>query len=408
MGTRILRVTAILGLAAAAAGAQSVVTELVPGDAVVEVERLSFDEGEPLAVGDALDPGDLVESLAPGVLVELNCPPESSNFVTLEAPFRVLVDVAEGTACHIDLLAGSAEVLAEEPTEITSGGVQMTSVGTQYAVRLDRVDGAPEQQVLVFEGEVEVASAEGRKRIAKGQLQAYRSRQAVAAPRAIPTAELLRSASVYTNLDLAKAERAGVAVPDKLAAYRRLQALHVEVLEKPDDQPKRVELAQAQMLYQSNNRALYHLKKADVAEPEKAKAYQIDLSALRGGLTAKNRAYVDGAVAQQLGAQQSDQKLVLTHQSTAVVRQAAADRALQLLSKGEAKEAVDLVHGHLKETGGRAGSRDYLVLALGYDKLGSAKRAVYYAKEALDLDGADGDLSDRERIALKRLLERLG
>ncbi len=140
------------------AAAQARIEALHPDASSFRVERLASFIEEPADTGMDLLPGDLLTSSASETLLEMSCPAGSNNSFRLDGPFRVLIDAPRDTVCHVNLLGGGVDVLAETSTSVTAGGVEMGSVSTQYAVRLEGSGSAVTPKLIVFDGKVLVST----------------------------------------------------------------------------------------------------------------------------------------------------------------------------------------------------------------------------------------------------------
>lgn len=260
---------AALLLAAAARPAlpQAEVTALAHGldpvDATTEVtctRFASFEDEDQVAVGMALEPGDLLASSSDDVGLELTC--AQGSVLRFSGSFRVLIDVpGEGADCAVNFLSGTLDVITDQPTEVAAGGVVLGSEGTQFAVVVERRDGQAHQRCSVYEGRVAWASpGSGRQWLAGGS-RLDLTRERFETVKVDPT-ELGRVAERYARFDVAGSRAAGLRSADPEAAAREMASLHREVLEDPADSDRRAQLANALIDLRRVDQAGYHLERA--------------------------------------------------------------------------------------------------------------------------------------------------
>lgn len=283
-----LRITLLAAGVAAAmlampAAAQITVTTLAEGDDPVEkTERirvsrfLDLTEVDLLAVGDVLSEFDQITALSEDVRIELTC--SDGSVLEFGEGFRVMVQAAEGEddCAVIVTLAGLGDVLTGERTETNLGGTALITTGTRYAFRLRRDGEQPRQEVLVFDGEVEVRKPVGataeitRERIPAGRVVELSQGTGRIATRAIRSGEIEWWAKRYASFDVVKARAAGAEIdPWEAAALRnKLTDLHAAVLSEPKKFELRAELAATQSSVRVHREALYHTDKIQRIEPE--------------------------------------------------------------------------------------------------------------------------------------------
>jgi len=139
-------------LTASFAAGQARVDRVIKGPDGVTAQRAGSSKTERDIAQLTYQPGDQL-SASDTSAIELTCLPKESTKYRLKGPFRVLIDVPVGTLCHVNLLAGQGEVLAEEPTNTTAAGINLRSKGTQFSVSVTRVDDRVVRKVVVFDGE---------------------------------------------------------------------------------------------------------------------------------------------------------------------------------------------------------------------------------------------------------------
>lgn len=353
-------------------------------------------------------PGDLVFTSAQGTTVVFMCPPDGGSTFAIESPFRVQVSVPTEASCHLDLDAGSMDVLAEASTEITSGGVDAGSVTTQYAVRVAATEEGVVQEINVFDGEVFVRSEAGELEIGQGSSLTYGSGSSGPVVEANSAEDIKRSAAVYSAYDVDQALRAGADVGDWRELRARLEELHYEVLDEPDDETRRVELARVQLRYEARDQALYNLKRADVTTEDKLRQYDIDPGVFQrglapgatpgGGISDANRRFLE------------DRRLI---DSEAVVSQIEAyeparrtiDMDMRLIDAQKLTEAMEGLEHRVRT--GEATSRDYFALSKIHLEQGDTQRSAAYADRALTMYRRDRKLSNVELAELRQILEKL-
>ena len=374
----------LAGLLPASLAAQARVEALVPHDADVTVSRLGADGPEPAAVGMELMPGDLLDAEAAGASLSLTCSgPEGTNTYLITAPFRVLVDVPTAASCHVNLLAGLTEVVAEAPTETTAGGVTLGSTGTQYSVELRRRGAALLFNCVVFDESVRVLSGPAAQASA-GHKMVWTDLTTVSVRPNTP-GDLARSAATYARFDLAMATSRGAAVQDTAAALRALTALHVAVLAHPADTTSRVALAKEQIRYSASDHAMYNLRRVDVRDSAQFRRYAIDASALVGRTADPGR-------------------LDARRRRPRPAPPATTDGDLRLIAAGNIDTAI--AHLEARVESGYATSRDELALAKAYALKNDVAEMRAHLGRALVLHAADGALSAEELREMGALVGR--
>lgn len=257
----------------------------------VSVERYASLESEsPVSVGTTLEFGDLVESTAAAdTSIEIECPAESGNRYKLSPPFRVAIGLSSEQGCRIDLMAGTANVQSDSPTEVNAGGVLIGTRGTQFWVRAERSSESP--LVCVFEGAVEVAGRDGAVRQGTALFVADSPSPAALQAKRIP-AELYTSvATLYANFDVSYADRTGTLSAETREA---LYAQHLQVLRNPGNSAARLALAVSQIKAGQPDKATYNLRRSDIRDVSTLKEnYAIDPETFRDQLSAPNRVYFE-------------------------------------------------------------------------------------------------------------------
>ena len=227
---------------------------------------------QPLRLAQALDPGDEIASTDPNAVVALTCPGSSS--VNLHGRFRsVVLPPATGQDCAVSLLAGSADVQATSPTQVSAGTTLMGSKRTTYGMRV-----SPDSTVacVVFEGEVDVHNlVTGAVRPLGAQMSASwkgGALQQFGAP--IGPADLAATARLYARAETARARALDVPVSNAAVLQRDLEARHLAVLSAPHDAAARIDLAAVQARARLSIPALYQLGVADrqATQPDQAAA----------------------------------------------------------------------------------------------------------------------------------------
>ena len=257
----------------------------------VSVERYASLETEsPVSVGMALDFGDLVESTdAADTSIEIECPAESGNRYKLSPPFRVAIGLSSEQGCRIDLMAGTANVQSDSPTEVNAGGVLIGTRGTQFWVRAEQSSESP--VVCVFEGAVEVAGRDGVVRQGTALFVAESPSPGALQAQRIPTALYSSVANLYANFDVSYADRTGTLTGETREA---LYEQHLAVLRNPNDSGARLALAVSQFNTGQPDKATYNLQRSGIRDVSTLKnEYSIDPDAFRDQLSAPNRVYFD-------------------------------------------------------------------------------------------------------------------
>lgn len=288
------------GLCGVALGQVSVLTIAEGETGVQRSERVALTqlgsfEREALSVGRDLAFGDELTSAAAGIAVVLLCSEtEGDAEITLSSPFRVvLMPTTSGRGCALNLPAGTADVLAGTDTEIHAGEVTLGSERTRYGISVRRAAGNVEDDVYVFDGAVRVV----RRKLAPVRLTAGK-RMALkgAAPARmvkLHQKDFTRAARVYAKVDASRTQLTGEALQ---RSFRRLEAVHTNVLREPDNAEPRVQLAVARMNLNVKTPSTLH--------------YLTQAQTLNKGDTAllANTAMIKGMVFQSLGDEEMAKK----------------------------------------------------------------------------------------------------
>jgi hypothetical protein len=225
-------------------------------------------ERQRLVVRQALEIGDELMSANENAVVGLTCPGGSD--VKLHGRFRtVIMPGAPGQDCVLNLLAGSADVLTDQRTELTSGETLMGSQRTLYSMRVTRDREAPQVECLVFEGEAEVQYRQAVAKLSlgasgKASIRAGQVARDVVSPRDVQAASV-----VYSRADLARARALGARIENPDAFKEALRSGYAAVLANPTDPAPRIALAELQTSARISRQALYHLDKAERLEPSR-------------------------------------------------------------------------------------------------------------------------------------------
>lgn len=384
---------ALLGVAPAYATAQARIEAIIPEDAEINVHPLGSDGTVPATVGLELMPGDLIGTAADSVFLELRCGAEDrASSYLLTSPFRVLIDVPIAASCHVNLLSGLTEVVAETPTETTAGGVTLGSTGTQYAVEVRRSGDALVFNCIVHDDTVRVLTRPGLQAVAgtklvwsAGTVQLARN----------SNEDLTRSAATYARFDLAAASRQGVQVEDTAATVRQLTALHYAVLSSPSDTASRADLAREQLRYGVNRGAVYNLNRVDLRTEADLRRYRIEGAAVRGAQTDVSRAR---------GAEVRVSPEMRRAAAGGVAAAATTEGDLRLIEAGRIDEAIANLQTRVRA--GAATSRDYYALARAHAAGNALAELRSSAGRALVLHASDGLLSAADLRELGELIAR--
>jgi hypothetical protein len=389
---RLPLLSALLLLLPVPAASQARIESVIPSEARITVARLGADGGVRPEVGMQLEPGDMLISSADSVFIELGCGEEGqTNTYIITSPFRVLIDVPTMASCHVNMLSGLTEVVAEAPTETTAGGVTLGSTGTQYAVELRRDGDALVLNCIAYDGTVRVLARPDLTITGGAKLSWYGERGVEQAPNTRQDVE--RSAATYARFDLATAQRQNVAIQDPAAALRQLSALHYQVLANPADTARRVALAKEQIRYLVSDRAVYNLNRVDIRDEAALRRYEIDPAVVRGARLRPGRDPAELRVSGQVP------------RAGAVAAAApTTDSDLRLIAAGRFDDAIANVEVRIRA--GNANSRDHYALAKAYTAKGDAARTRSNAGRALVLHADDERLSAAELRELGELISR--
>ncbi len=332
--------------------------------------RFASFEGEPsITVGMVLEPGDLLASVSGEIDLELTC--GGGTLLRFSGAFRVLIDAPEaGNDCAVNFLSGTLDVLTDQETEVNAGGVVLGTEGTQYSVELIRGTGGVDQRCSVWDGKVVWRARKEKEERWLGGGQ----RLAVAGGRftegEVAAAERSAVARRAARFDVVKSRQKGRKIEDPATEVERLSKLHREVLERPEDTDRRVELARAQIDLEAGDQAMYHLARAGISSTEQMAQHRIDASKLPAS------------------------------------RVASTPDPFRLMEARRWRDALEIFQQRLKS--GTTDSRDYCGTARCYFHLEG--RGSYnvssYANRSIALHARDHRLSEEELEFCGRLIRR--
>lgn len=357
-GKHLAPILAAAFLAPAAALSQAEVSALArdsdPLDSTEEL-RLSrfadFSEETSVAVGARLEIGDLLTSIGESIGVELACGAET--VLRFSGGFRLLIDSPVETDCAVDLLSGTVDALTDLPVEVTAGDVTLGVEGTQFSLSLTRGEEGPDHDLSVYEGRVRVRTRSIDEEVGTGRSWKRARGQAVSGE--ISAARAERSAALFARLEVAKSVAAGERFEDRELTYNELRRLHLQVLTRPTDTNSRVELARAQLRYRRDDRAAYHLRRANVTTEEQLETYRLDkriLSRLvRAGVPGRQL----GAVA--VGGLEPIRPTPVEQDPVILIQNGDYDAAIEILERRSGDEATsEVFYGLARAYAGRDGA----------------------------------------------------
>ncbi len=400
------------------AWSQARIDLIIPARGGVSAQRAGALRAEGGVVGTIVQPGDLLTALDASKL-ELRCTTKGATLYRFAGPFRVLVDVPVNGRCQMTVLAGHADVLAEEPSHTTGGTIPLASKGTQYSVDVTRLSTGFACTAVVFEGEL-IATATGRAATA-GIALSWNGPEMV---RATATdQQIARSAAIYASFDLATAQ-AATPTRDSTGSLSRLTALHYAVLAHPTDTAKRVELAKQQIAYKIDEQAAYNLKRANVTNDAAFVRYRIDPETVRQNKTLNDR--VIRRVPPTAAASTIDAAAIATPASAtaggrtsvgaayggaasigaAATAAGSSTGAVSTQRRTRTREAAATAPAIATAATAPLTSRDYFLLAKAADGR-DAEQARRNAMLALSVQATDAKLSEAELKELRELLGRL-
>lgn len=389
---------------------QAVIVDLIEnGESVTEtanvrLERFAdFQPAPKVSLNMQLDDGDLLSNAGSRTMVELECPAGSNTTFKLTGQFRVIIAGPETNDCHLDLMSGRLDVLADTSTQVNSGGVVLGTEGTQYSLSLSRTEDGPVRAVEVYEGRVRVDGVGEPVRLKA--LEALFVRPETSSARTVKASDraLRKTAALYSRFDVSKAIRRGTAKEKAPEAARQFSKLHYEVLTQPTNPESRVNLAKTQTDYKLNNAAVYNLRKAKVVTQGDFDRYKIDATKLKEGLNQKNGAYIQSKLPQisvTPGSKGTIGGAYVSPYALTGSSQQVTDYSLQLISKGDYKTAIAELKKKLET--GKATSRDYYALSQAYAELNDGKRSAEFAERAKKMSQTDRELSQRELSTITR------
>lgn len=225
---------------------------------LTETDRLAV--GDTLASGDQLKAGpcDGTATSNDELLLGLRC--GGGTDIQLSGAFDLLILEPDAVDCAVDLTAGTADVLTDQPATITSGGITLGVEGTQFAVSReppppqDAADGADENGdeslfiCRLFEGKLRVShpTAEGQpesqeeEEFEGGRVWSWDGRRV--GWHAVQLADVDATARRSARLDVARAFTRGQLATTPSAAVETLTLSHRTTLLEPKDSGARQEL----------------------------------------------------------------------------------------------------------------------------------------------------------------------
>jgi hypothetical protein len=212
-----------------------------------------------IRLGDPFSAGDQLEAVS-DIRIELTCAKGAQ--VKLSGRFRVLISAPKDKSaeCAINLLAGQADVIANNPTAVESGERTAGSHGTVYTIRVVPDAQGATMWCSVFDGEVEVREASGeRARVPVGSKLGWKEEAGI--PQSLSSDEIRGTAELYARMDVIKAALAGAQSTPTAAAD--LDASYVRVFGTPNDAEARIELAARETNLKLHSGAFYQLDRAE-------------------------------------------------------------------------------------------------------------------------------------------------
>jgi hypothetical protein len=391
-------------------------TPLKESNAVRLSRFADLTETKTLKVGDVLSEGDRLTALASDLFVELTCP--KGTLMRFTGSFQVEINPPGEADCALNDLSGDLDVVTDQPTKVDAGGKTLGTSGTRYAVSRESRTEAPSEQVLVFEGKVEVKTPTGSTLISTGQTVTFTRLMTKLEPRPVTENEIQRRAGLYAQFDVVKARASGVEVTDTQAAETevKLTKLHAAVLRNPAAAQPRLALAREQASNRIGDEALYNFRRSNTIDPTKLQAIRPDgikrgdeieykrLDQLLRESVPKEIPLIDKGKRSVVVQPTKSFSTAIAIGSMAAGKPAAPpsdDELAKWLAAGRLADVVSALETKLASSS--LSSREELLLAKGYAGAGDRERAAKAAVQALQRSQADG-LLNADEIALCRRL----
>src|SRR6266404_3008927 len=410
----------LLSTAMAQATITALEKELKPLKTTSEIKYIRYAdviETPGVQVGMSLSIHDELRSPVGAVTLEVVC--RSGSILKFSGPFRVVFEAPNSLDCAFSLLNGNVDVLTNQPTSVMSANARLAQKRTQYAVSVSRTDRGPDQEWIVYEGEVEIQTELVEKSVDAGKKLLIKAGESPLA-REIEPADVSRAANVYARLDVS--QWADVGDLSRQRIYAGLQVLHAKVLGSPKDVQARISLARAEMGL-GNNSALLNLNLAESFVSRDDRSQLAIIADLKGNayvLSGKDvearaeyrkavdldpsvayRASVDKALADRGRYADASQSAAAPAAPASPGRVEGQAYLFELVRAGRYREAVAGFERILSREG--PNSRNYYGLSLSYAGMGDMLQAARVAREALETNRRDHRLSEEEQDAAKKI-----
>lgn len=238
-------------------------------------EAGTIEVGDSLAAGDQLTSGPCPgasEGTSDGtgagsgddLLIGLRC--GDGTEIQLSGDFDLLLLEPEDEDCAADLRQGTADVLTDQPTTITSGGVTLGVEGTQFAITREPPatdDGESLFVCRLFEGRLRVRRPEREISLDGGELWTWDGRAVVRKP--VEVRDLVSASERAARLDTARAFAKGTLSEEPKRSVETLTRRHLESILKPKDATTRRELADSLSELGLDERAIFERRR--IADP---------------------------------------------------------------------------------------------------------------------------------------------
>jgi tetratricopeptide (TPR) repeat protein len=384
-------------------------------------------------VGMRLSLNDELRGLG-SVRLEVTC--DSGTPMNFSGPFRVIFITRNGEACGIHLFSGDVNVLSSRSTTVVSGAAKLATKRTQYGMSIRRTGKGYAQDWMVYEGEAEIQVGDFVRTLGAGDKLVIREGQSPLAKR-IEQPDISRAADIYARLGVVEGKAIGN--EDRQRLYQQFRDLNTAVLSNPKDVEARVLLATAEIERGIYTPAIYHLNLAEglpKAEYQKALISELKATAFAnigrsdparedyakapaptksvtnpGEVAGVSDGGATSARAANTGSAKSSAAPPSSQKPMAGAGAAAPERAgrsadeqeylLHLVTLGRYEEAIK---GFRRRLGARGpNSADYYGLAISYYGFGDTKQASRFAKQALERNSVDHELSKEQQDAVEKI-----
>ena len=359
-----------LGFHLAASG-QALVVGMEPDASFFQFLKAGHLEPAPMFDSMELFPGDMIFCGSDEGILELQCPFGDANTIYIDSQgvFIVQQPIVNGSIveCSFYIHSGEINVLSETPTHVSSNLASGSSVGTEFAVRVDGSDTGAVTRFEVYDGKLKVESKGRGTEVVQAGFKRKATYNGIQAEQKISAQLFDAKATQRARWQYAAASRKGRTDLNE-ETFQQLKQANLATMQAPDDENARANLAITQDAMGLYTNAEYNFKRAGIT-------------------TAADFEKVDAEIV-----------------TTAPITVETTTR--YTVDRREEKEKEKNLKELLSKEIGELNSSEQYQCALYYAKQGNYSRAQYYAKSAYSYNRRDRMLSDKEVENIKRMMEK--